>query len=389
MKHLFYNKCIVKTKRSLFSIFKKYGKIERDLFKGNLKFLNKLFCLPETYSIDFVVKSINLYYKDKDNYIFKYIKKCGENNFSKKRYNEYKLYRKINSKDTFSEKYHRLIYGNSWRKYFILSRKRNSPLDPNYVSRRDNISIEEANLKIKKLKETYKTSKENFILKYGEQVGAKKYQEFVSKIAKNSIFSINYWVNLGYSEKDSKKLRSEFFKNNSSIYSVDFWQKRGLSASKAKQRVQEICSKRGVSFMSASKESLSYFKPINEQLVKIGYKPKFGVSGNEEFSLWNPTRKNFCFYDFTVEELKIIIEYNGDRFHPNPKNLNKKQWAEWRVPYSDKVYTADEIAKKDAEKMHLAIKNGYDYLVIWSSDSFEYNMKKIKDIFHKKNINIY
>lgn len=385
---LYYENYRINTKKSLALVFKRYGHLSCKKFSGDLKLLNSILGLPEKYSFNFIVKIVNQYYKNSDNKIFRYLNKCGEENFSLKRYEKYKDYRKINNKDTFSETYHKLIYGRYWKKYFNQSRIRNSPLDPKYVSERDGVSSEEAAEKVKKLKEAYKTSKENFILKYGKKVGIQKYNEFVFKVSNNSIFNLNYWINMGFAKAKAKQMRAEFFKNNSSINSVEFWQKRGLSASQAKSKVKEICIKRGVSFMSASKQSLTYFNSINEKLLTLGFKPRFGVPNNSEFSIWDNERKKLCFYDFTVPELKVIIEFNGDKFHPNPNKLSKSEWDSWRVPYTDRIYTADEIAEKDRQKMNLAIRNGFDFLVIWSSDPYSENMEKIRKIFNKYKIDL-
>jgi hypothetical protein len=388
MDCLYYDNKPIKTKNALAFSFKKEGNLFVEKFSGNKKELNRLLGVSGKYSFKFLVKITNVFYKNADKNIFSYLNKCGEKNFSVKRYNEYKEYRKINKHDSFSEKYYLLIYGRFWKKYFNQSRIRNNPLDPKYVSKRDGISLQEAKEKAQKLKEAYKTSEENFIAKYGNELGTKKYNEFVAKVSNNSVFNLSYWINKGFSKKEAQKMRDQFFKNNTSINSVDFWQKRGLSSSEARAKVKEICLKRGVSFMSASKQSLAYFHPLNEKLRSMGYNPRFGINGNSEFSLWDEQRKKLCFYDFTVPELKIIIEFNGDRFHPNPKKLSAKEWANWQVPYTDRVYTADEIAEKDAQKMRLAKKSGYDFLVIWSSDSFVENMAKITKMFSKYGVEV-
>lgn len=48
---------------------------------------------------------------------------------------------------------------------------------------------------------------------------------------------------------------------------------------------------------------------------------KVGIKGSREWCLSSKKENNIqrvYFYDFTLPELKLIIEYNGEAYHPNP-----------------------------------------------------------------------
>lgn len=67
-------------------------------------------------------------------------------------------------------------------------------------------------------------------------------------------------------------------------------------------------------------------------------------------------------YDIYIPDLNMLIEYNGDYWHCNPK----KYKADYFNVKINK--TAKEIWARDAEKKLLAEQNGYNFLTIWESD---------------------
>jgi hypothetical protein len=67
-------------------------------------------------------------------------------------------------------------------------------------------------------------------------------------------------------------------------------------------------------------------------------------------------------FDLFVEELNLVIEYNGDYWHCNPL----KYAPDFLHP--QKQITAMELWEHDQMKKDLAIERGYNYHVIWESD---------------------
>lgn len=88
---------------------------------------------------------------------------------------------------------------------------------------------------------------------------------------------------------------------------------------------------------------------------------------------------NYKVYDFLIEEEKIIIEFNGDFRHMNPKTYKATD------VHPITKYTAQETWNMDADKKLLAEQAGYKVIVVWSSDWHENSEKVINDI--KKEIN--
>jgi hypothetical protein len=78
-------------------------------------------------------------------------------------------------------------------------------------------------------------------------------------------------------------------------------------------------------------------------------------------------------YDMYIPELNMLIEFNGDYWHCNPKKYAADYFNIKRN------MTAKEIWDKDTKKEKLAIKSGFNFLTIWESD-----YRKNKKIIFKK-----
>jgi len=88
-----------------------------------------------------------------------------------------------------------------------------------------------------------------------------------------------------------------------------------------------------------------------------------GFIGNYQISEMN--------VDLCNPELKIVIEYNGDVYHCNPKHWNEDE-------YSNLIkMTAGEKWKKDATRYEMLNKMGYQVIVVWESD---WIMNKLQEI---------
>ncbi len=117
-----------------------------------------------------------------------------------------------------------------------------------------------------------------------------------------------------------------------------------------------------VPICKASKESLSVFLP----LIKI-LKEKNNIDRNEIY-IGDDTSNEFFlrdgheifFYDFTIPNKKLIIEYNGTLFHPKNEN------SDWINPFSK--IDAKTAFNKQKRKIELAKSNGFQVLEIWSDD---------------------
>jgi very-short-patch-repair endonuclease len=130
-------------------------------------------------------------------------------------------------------------------------------------------------------------------------------------------------------------------------------------------------------------ESLKIFSVIYERIkdltnICVYYgDPKID---KKEYFLYDKSEKRYYFYDFTIlkDDLKIIIEYNGSKFHPRKYSLTEEEWKNWRCLFNEDI-DADTKYKYDCKKRDLALDNGFQYLEIWSDDVFDSNIEKSID----------
>ena len=174
---------------------------------------------------------------------------------------------------------------------------------------------------------------------------------------------LNYYN--GYSLEESKKL----LKERQTTFTLDICiDKYG------KIKGKEIYTKRQEKWQKTLNENgnlkLGYSKISQELFYSILNKYKINDRENVYFATKNNEIKlqkrkgGIWLYDFVDKKRKKIIEYNGDRYHANPKTYESNDNPH---PYK-KETSAQEIWDKDKEKLLVANKKGFDVLVIWDSD---------------------
>ena len=80
--------------------------------------------------------------------------------------------------------------------------------------------------------------------------------------------------------------------------------------------------------------------------------------------------------DIFIPEINLIIEYNGDYWHCNPKKYESNYYHKY------KKKTAKEIWEYDKNKIDLLIEKGYNYEIIWESD-FNKDSNIVKNLIKK------
>jgi hypothetical protein len=109
-----------------------------------------------------------------------------------------------------------------------------------------------------------------------------------------------------------------------------------------------------------SKEAGEVFDLLQERFPDL--EMLYGPKG--EYVIVDPQTKRPFFYDLFVKSLKLIVEYNGERWHPNRSVMTEQEWKNWKSPFSRK--SADEIEREDVHKRWLAINRGFICFTIWS-----------------------
>lgn len=284
-------------------------------------------------------------------------------------------------------------------------------------------------------REIRKLTLENYIKKYGKNLGSEKYFQIQNTHKKSSKRSIEYWKNIASDTKIANEMLKEYqsshikkyLKNKSkewikrynlenSPWNLEYYLKRNFTKLEALKKISDIkkesskfCKeyylKKGFSeeeseklkseywfkkcrncSYKTSKKSLKQFSNIIDLLNQIkGICIYYGdnENGYNEYFLYDNIDRKYYFYDLSIlfEEKKLIVEYNGNKFHPNKEKLSNDEWLEWKSLFNE--MTAEEKYNYDVKKEKIARQNGFEYLIIWDNDSLEVNNKKILDFVTK------
>jgi hypothetical protein len=299
--------------------------------------------------------------------------KCGSNleNFIKRygeeiglvKYNEFREKSK-HTLETFMIKYGEDIGREKYNEY--LKTKDSNSFD--WALKKANGNTELAKQIITERKKSTITNLETMIIKYGDVELAK--QKLIELNKKRDNSSMDYF--LKKANGDKVKAKELYFTHSikKDCMSINYFLRKSNGDLELAKILQDReIKKRGVSFFTASKESLKIFIPLYKYLRKNGIFRDdiyLGVKGSNEFKLHDLIKNRTYSYDFTITYLKTIIEYHGERFHPNIEKYGfeylKENWGkEFNINLEEKI-------NFDLNKKQTAIDNGYDYIEIWSSD---------------------
>lgn len=283
-----------------------------------------------------------------------------------------------------------------------------------------NIPLEIAN---KYKSENYKVTLENFIKKYGDTEGNKKWLKYKDKQAYSNTFEYKVekynWTKTDFDEYNKNRAvtlsnlidrhgedsgikiwddyinRQKETKSKEYVikkYGLEYWNK--LCKSKritldhfiknyGKNKGEELyLNKIHKNLYLPSKKSGDFFDRIDLILGKK-YKTYYYNKCDFEFGKLLSNGK-YVFLDYFIEDLNICIEYYGDIWHGNPKKFKKED-----IPFffKDSKKTAEEIWNDDKERLFLLKKDfNIDTIVIWESDTLSINdiITKINEIKNDK-----
>jgi hypothetical protein len=322
--------------------------------------------------------------------------------FSEERFKKYMNYIELHPKDKVSKDYYKLRYGKEYEIYYNNRIKNGALSKEKFISKYGDIN---GIVRYDLWKESQKKSSKRTIgywlnIYENLDVAKKKLKEYQSNHTKkhlsgkseeyikeynqkNSPWRVEYYLNRGYTEKEAKEIISKI-KKESSMFCSEYYQKLGHTIEESNdlsyEYWKEHCYKNN---SNVSKESLKIFSVIYERIkdltnICVYYgDPKID---KKEYFLYDKSEKRYYFYDFTIlkDDLKIIIEYNGSKFHPRKYSLTEEEWKNWRCLFNEDI-DADTKYKYDCKKRDLALDNGFQYLEIWSDDVFDSNIEKSID----------
>lgn len=196
------------------------------------------------------------------------------------------------------------------------------------------------------------TSKKSFMLKYGDALGEEKYNNFIKNLKENNVICIEYY------------------------------RKRGIPDDVAFPIITDLQCTRNKNIVNVSRESLNHLLKIVTNITSETNVPCF--YGEDEYfiklskSEFDLSNKRIFFYDFSFTDLKLIIEYHGEKFHDD-------------VDYNSTLnLTSDDFKKEfnmDLFKKYVAEQRGFDVKIVRSWNIKEDKME-LFNYLKGRNINL-
>lgn len=256
-----------------------------------------------------------------------------------------------------------------------INRKRSKGYSPEYISEKYSITIEEAIERIEKRKQKKVESYKRFL---GNNAGYKK--EWSCRCAE-------FWLKRGYSDQeiedvlrykfDTRSVESLCIRYNITEQEAIKKQKeiagkcRDTFNQRPEHEQKEIIISRTKNFKRYSLKSYNFFEELNCKLRDQQYNATL-LYGDSEYFLWDMCgdNKKIYFYDCTIPEINLIIEYNGLIFHPREKDT----WA----------CTVEESVNKDNRKKIIAGNNNFEVVYVWENEKKNIALERVVGIIKQR-----
>lgn len=234
------------------------------------------------------------------------------------------------------------------------------------ISNQKSISFEEAEKIVEDRKKKKSAESKNM---------HKKLKRSGYSYKENNPLCIEYYIKRGNNEKEAiQLLKSHIEKTRTSF---DSFMLRCGDEDAAKEKHIKFIENRRLTWFEkygrntpmmprTSKESLMFFIPLYKGIRRLGLQKEnvyWGIKGSREFFI-KDNEDTFA-YDFTISDIKYIIEYNGSFWHSNPLGDYRGFLPE------------DDVIAKDVKKKNAALKKGFRYKTVWDTDDFSLVRRQI------------
>jgi hypothetical protein len=204
-----------------------------------------------------------------------------------------------------------------------------------------------------------------------------------------SSWSYEYYLKQGLSYEDAKQERlKRGLINSLELYILKYGKIKGTLLFE-KRRTKwlntlnlktddeklEILRKKTRRSLFYSNVAFIFFNKLDEIISDLNLKSYYGPN---EYYIYNKERKILRYYDYTIPELNIIIEYNGSHCHVNKLKLTDNEFINWINPYNKA--SAIETIQYDMIKLNIAKELGFNLHVIWDTDCVEQKLNEFKKI---------
>lgn len=193
---------------------------------------------------------------------------------------------------------------------------------------------------------------ENLIKKHGEVEGLVKWEQYCERQAFTN--TLDYFIEREGSVEKGTEAYKAVNKEKAKV-SDPHWiaEKYNISLDDA---LSVLSERKTCSFVS---EGEKYF--VDELEKKQGYEFPYSYK-TKQFCLWSHDLNAPVFYDIADPSSKLIIEYYGDYWHANPKKYKPDDVIK------QTGMTAKQIWERDQLKNLTAMKRGFTVEIVWESE---------------------
>lgn len=196
---------------------------------------------------------------------------------------------------------------------------------------------------------------ENFIDRYGEEIGKEKWQSYLDK--QHETKSWEYMVEK-FGEERAKEINQSHAVTLESMIN-----KYGEELGKQKYLYwyKRITSNIENNLKMFSNISQELFSKIDE-ILNLNFNESFYYIKNKEYKIKLDGFKSY-YLDYYIPGLKLCIEFDGDLWHANPLKYKPED-----KPSNYLEDTAEEIWKRDKERQAFIESQGIKVVRIWESE---------------------
>lgn len=251
---------------------------------------------------------------------------------------------------------------------------------------------------VKWKKQNYAITLENLVMKHGDIEGSKIWNNYLEKQSLTNTFEYKK-EKYGWDEEKFKEYnlsRSVTIENMVKKHG----EKEGLKLwDNYTDRQKYTCSKEyfikeyGEKFGLDKFENFSKMRSFNcgyskisilffDELIKKLYSKNYTIFYQDNEYFFN-IDGNFYLVDFFIKELNLVIEFNGDAWHANPKIYKEEDIP---IKFNEKFESlkAKVIWERDTKKLENLKTKVRDVIIVWEKDLTEKGIDKLTEELVKK-----
>jgi len=222
------------------------------------------------------------------------------------------------------------------------------------------------------------TTLDVMVKKYGKELGNQKFQEYCEKQSYTN--TLEY-----FEEKHGKdgRIKWQEYNKKKALNLENFIKKYGKEVgvnkflSYRKKQGERLANQSKIGVSPISQE---LFLAIYDEIKSISNKIYFSDL-NKEFHRYDQTNDKNYFYDFVISDIRFAIEFNGEHCHPNREILSEKEWLTWKNPWTGEL--ADECFIKDKRKIECLTEKDFFVKIVWCSDYINNKQKIVRECINE------